>query len=158
MLKRFTELFSRFSVHVAPDDQEHALRLATTALMLEVARADLDIGDKELATVADLLCEDFELSRAESDALLIEATKCVESAVSSYPFTRRLIDNLSIEQRGLVIERLWQVALADDRLDKFEEATIRKLADLLYVPHSAFIRAKHAAQAPRSAAGTADDN
>jgi uncharacterized tellurite resistance protein B-like protein len=34
------------------------------------------------------------------------------------------------------------LALADDRIDKFEEHTIRQAADLLYLSHSRFIEAK----------------
>ncbi|MCB1737669.1 MAG: TerB family tellurite resistance protein [Gammaproteobacteria bacterium] len=146
MLNRLSALFANLSVK-AETDPEHALRLATATLMLEVAHADLNISSAELASVADLLHKDFELDRTETDALLQEATSTIEESVSSYPFTRCLIDNLSVDQRTLVIERLWRIALADNHLDKFEEATIRKLADLLYVPHSAFIRAKHSAQA-----------
>ena len=37
---------------------------------------------------------------------------------------------------------MWQVAYADDHLDPIEEAVIRKVAELLYVNHSEFIRAK----------------
>jgi uncharacterized tellurite resistance protein B-like protein len=37
---------------------------------------------------------------------------------------------------------MWRVAFADRRLDKYEEAQIRKIADLLYVPHKDFIRTK----------------
>ena len=37
---------------------------------------------------------------------------------------------------------LWRVAFADGRIDKYEEHLVRKAADLLYVPHRHFIRAK----------------
>ena len=37
---------------------------------------------------------------------------------------------------------MWQVAYADNVLDPIEEAIIRKVAELLYVNHSDFIRAK----------------
>jgi hypothetical protein len=37
---------------------------------------------------------------------------------------------------------MWRVAYADRRLDKYEEYQIRRLAELLHVPHQAYIRAK----------------
>jgi uncharacterized tellurite resistance protein B-like protein len=40
---------------------------------------------------------------------------------------------------------LWQVALADGRLDRFEEYALRKLGDLLHLSHADFIQAKLAA-------------
>jgi uncharacterized tellurite resistance protein B-like protein len=44
-----------------------------------------------------------------------------------------------------VIELLWRVALSDVHIDKYEEGLIRKVADLLFVPHVDFIQAKHRA-------------
>jgi uncharacterized tellurite resistance protein B-like protein len=41
---------------------------------------------------------------------------------------------------------LWQLAYADQTIDKFEEHLIRKLAELLHVPHKHFIQAKHSAK------------
>jgi uncharacterized tellurite resistance protein B-like protein len=46
-----------------------------------------------------------------------------------------------------IIERLWQIAFADNHLDKHEEHLVRKVADLLHVPHRDFIAAKKRARA-----------
>jgi uncharacterized tellurite resistance protein B-like protein len=37
---------------------------------------------------------------------------------------------------------MWRVAYADAELSAYEQHTIRKIADLLYVPHRAYIAAK----------------
>jgi len=37
---------------------------------------------------------------------------------------------------------LWQVSRADGRIDAHEEHLVRKVAELLYVPHSRFIQTK----------------
>ena len=37
---------------------------------------------------------------------------------------------------------LWDVAYADGRIDKYEDYTIRKISDLLYIKHADFIKAK----------------
>ncbi|POB71843.1 hypothetical protein CRN59_01860, partial [Vibrio vulnificus] len=37
---------------------------------------------------------------------------------------------------------MWEVAHADGEIDPLEDAVIRKTAELLYVDHSDFIRAK----------------
>ena len=41
---------------------------------------------------------------------------------------------------------MWRVAMADDALSRYEEHVIRKVADLLYLPHSDFMLAKREAQ------------
>ena len=37
---------------------------------------------------------------------------------------------------------MWRVAYADGRLDKYEEALIRQVAELTYVSHTDYIRTK----------------
>ena len=37
---------------------------------------------------------------------------------------------------------LWRVAVADGEISKYEDYLIRKIADLIHLPHSEFIRAK----------------
>ena len=53
---------------------------------------------------------------------------------------------MSMEKRVQLVEQLWRIAYADGVIDKYEEAAIRKASELLYVPHSDFIRAKFAAE------------
>ena len=38
--------------------------------------------------------------------------------------------------------RLWIVAFADGRLDKYEDAMVHKIGELLYVPRSEVMRRK----------------
>lgn len=40
------------------------------------------------------------------------------------------------------MKAMWEMAYADGNLDKYEDYIIRKVADLIYVPHTEFIRAK----------------
>ena len=45
-----------------------------------------------------------------------------------------------------VIEMMWQVVYADGVKDHYEEHLIRQVAELLYIPHADFIRARHKAE------------
>jgi len=40
------------------------------------------------------------------------------------------------------VESLWEVAYADQHLDRYEDHLVRKVADLIHVRHSDFIRTK----------------
>jgi hypothetical protein len=46
-----------------------------------------------------------------------------------------------------LLEALWRVARADATVHKYEEHLIRRIADLLHMPHSSFITAKLRASA-----------
>ena len=48
----------------------------------------------------------------------------------------------SPEEKIRLIELLWQIAYANESLHKYEEHLVRKIADLLHVPHKAYIAAK----------------
>lgn len=126
-------------------DPEHALRLATAALLVEMSRQDEHIHQAEQETISHALRERFGLSGAEVDELYRLAEEEVRDATDYYQFTSLLKDCLSPEQKERVVELLWRVAAADGHIDSFEEHMVRRIADLLYLSHSAFIRAKHRA-------------
>jgi uncharacterized tellurite resistance protein B-like protein len=52
----------------------------------------------------------------------------------------------SAEQKQRLIEHMWRVAHADEEVHMYEDHLVRKIAELLYVPHSQFIAAKHRAR------------
>lgn len=119
-----------------------ALHMAAAALLLEVSRADFDVRDEELKAITDALKRRFAFSDEETQALLDSALEQDKDAVSMHPFVRLINEHFSAAQKSRIIEDMWLVAYADRELDKYEEAQIRKIADLLYVPHKDFIRAK----------------
>ena len=124
-------------------DSQERLELALAALLVEMSRADFDESDEEHARIAELLAGHFELTDAEAAALVQRAGAANDRAVCLFDFTRALHESLDAEQKLGVIRLLWQVALVDDTLDKYEDYLVRKVADLLYVPHSEVIRLKH---------------
>ena len=56
--------------------------------------------------------------------------------------TTLINDQFNPEQKYRLIVALWQVANADGIISKHEDHLIRNVADLIYVSHSNFIRAK----------------
>lgn len=125
---------------------EHAVRIATAALLIETAGSDFEFDERERQELDRLIVKTYGLSQEECDDLLRIAETEVETSVSLDQFTRLLDRNLSPRQKRRVMELLWQVAFADGRIDKYEEYLIRRLADLLHVPHKVFILAKLAAE------------
>lgn len=138
-----------FDKHIAAElerpgaeHREHAYRLATGALLFEVSRADHHISRDEIDTITSLLQTRFGMADDETQVLVELAQRESEEAVSLYDFTRLVDARLSLEEKVRVVELLWEVAFADGSLDRYEEYTIRKLADLLHVSHRDFIAAK----------------
>jgi uncharacterized tellurite resistance protein B-like protein len=124
-------------------DREHALRIATAVLLIEVARADYAEDLSEDRATFALIKEFFDLRDGEAALLIDEARRQADHAISLQTFTRTLHEQLTVPEKHQVIEMLWKVALADERLDKYEDYVVRKVADLLYVPHSDLIRIRN---------------
>lgn len=128
------------------ESTERTLRLAAAALLVETARADFTECDTEITKLSQLLTTALKLRQAEVDDLITAARERVEDATSLYEFTRVINDNCSPEQKVRLIGAMWTVAFADGDVDKYEEHLIRNVADLIYVPHSAYIHCKLTAQ------------
>ena len=145
MLRKLTALFDSAFAHDNDDSgaREHGLRVATALLLIEVARADYADDLAEDATMLASLKQFFALDDAEAALLLEEARSTADRAVELQQFTRRLHEQLSVGEKQRVVEMLWQVALADRRLDKHEDHLVRRLAELLYVSHSDVIRIRN---------------
>jgi len=123
-------------------DAQQIMHLASAALLLEVSRADFDIQDEELVSIANSLTERFNFSKQEVNNLIELARTEQDSHISIHPFVKIINEECSADEKILLLEDLWRVAYADDKLDKYEEYQLRKIADLLYISHSVFIQTK----------------
>ena len=125
---------------------DHILKLTTAALLIEVSQADFELDAAEKARIVDTLRNTFNLNTMELDSLVTMAEEEVEQSTSLYQFTRLVNDFYDYEQKLTLISSMWQVAFADNNLDRYEEHLIRKVAELIYVTHKDFIRLKQTAR------------
>jgi uncharacterized tellurite resistance protein B-like protein len=112
---------------------QHALHLATAALLLEMMRMDSSVTAEETAAVTKALRTRFGLGAEEVETLMVLAADEARQATDYFQFTSLINKNFSTEQKVQVVEYLWQVAYADGHLDAHEQHFMRKIADLLYV-------------------------
>jgi len=129
-------------------DKEQLLQIATATLLLEVVRADFEIHKSELDKLYELLGNQFKLDEPALDQIVSEAQRNADHLVSLQHITRQLNEQFSEAEKTRIIEMMWEIVFADGNLDHYEEHLIRQVAELLYLPHSAFIRARHKAEPP----------
>ena len=150
MIRRIQKFFTdqiQSRVHGGQQSNEQALQLATAALLIEVTRADFHVEQSERRAVLSAVQGLFGLSRQETDELVAMAEEEVDGSVSLFQFTQLVDKEFSQQQKAAVIEMMWRVAFADLNKDHHEEYLVRKVADLLHVPHSTFIRTRHTVEA-----------
>jgi len=119
---------------------------------------DDEVKAQEREAVVRAVQSKFRLSDAETADLLHMAEEAAAAAVSDYEFTSLINRGFSPEQKVKVVEQLWRVAFADRELNMHEEHLVRRIAELLYVPHADFIAAKHRVQQEVSSQGGGHDH
>lgn len=128
------------------EERESALRLATAVLMVDVARADRIFDEAEFHRTLKLIERRFGLTTEEAAQLVNEADEQAVDLVSAYELTEVLHKNLEEEEKARIVGLLWDIAYADGALDKYEDALILKISDLLYVNRARVMRLKHDAE------------
>lgn len=139
MLKALKSLFDR-----SGDDQltAHSVEVAAAALLIEVGRADYESDADEQKAIIEAIRVGSGLEDGELESLVASAQESAERSTSLYEFTTLINAQYSMDEKFVLIEALWRVAAADGDIHRYEDHLIRRIADLLYVPHSDFIRAK----------------
>lgn len=136
---------------------EHALQLATAALLLEVSRADFEAADEERIAIQREVEQAFGLTPEETSALVELAEEETRGSISLYEFTHLVDRHFSPDQKRHIVELLWRIAFTDGVLEKNEEYVIRKIAKLLHVSHRDFIDTKLKARAKARRRGSSPE-
>lgn len=135
--------FEQHLAFLVPEDNvEETLQLAAAALFLEMMTMDDEIGLKEQEVILSLIQQNFSLNSEQATLLVELAEQQVKQATDYFQFTSLINKTYSLEQKIHLVESLWKIAFVDNVLDAKEEYFVRKIAELLHVPHSAFILAK----------------
>jgi len=125
-----------------PSAKEKRMHLACAALMTEVATIDNSYDEAETDALLTALKRQFHLTDADAAELQALAERERHDATSLYQFTSLVNEHCDREQKYQLVVGMWQVAYADGHLDKYEEYIIRRAAELMYLDHNDFIRAK----------------
>ncbi len=145
MLSSLKKIFAKVSAEnteTGQIDNEHDIRVATCALLVEIARIDETFTEQELALVLSILKEKYDLSAEHADALIAEAEAELKQSVDLWQFARLINDNYSNEEKIEIVETLWQIVYVDGKMDQYEHYLMNKLKNLLRLSHNQLIDAK----------------
>ena len=145
MLKKIRALFSEQPAKAVDDDA--ALHLAAAVLLIQVAKSDHRLESLELARIKNVLQRQWGVADHDIGDLMVVAHASSEEHVSLHTHVDLVNQNFSAKQKRDLVRGLWEVACADGDIHHYEELLVRRLADLIYVPHADFIRTKHEALA-----------
>ncbi len=141
-IKRFFDDNVLTNANSNSTDNEHAVRLAMASLMIEVAESDYHDAPEERESVLKIIKDSFDLSDTETNEIVELARQEHAESIDYFQFTSLINQHYSAAERIELIEKLWIIAFADNELDKHEEHVIRRIADLIHVAHSDFMKTK----------------
>ncbi len=145
MLKTLKDLFDSLvppAASASPASADHALHLAAAVMLVEVMRAAPEIKPVERQHVLQALRGKFDLHDDELARLVELAVAEARTSTDYFRFTNVINERFDMAQKIRMVEAMWGVAYADGHLDAHENHVMWRIADLLHVPHGAYISAK----------------
>ena len=130
------------------DERKPSFEIELTAAVLayEIARADGDIGDEELA----LLMEEIKIISKKVGKDENEIFRIIEiyskDSISFYEFVEDINSNYNKEEKHSLLKFMWDIAFADGKLDVNEERLIRRLAELIKIKDIEVLKLKDSAR------------
>ncbi|HYF57962.1 MAG TPA: TerB family tellurite resistance protein [Burkholderiaceae bacterium] len=135
MLRALKDFFDR-NIAPAPErDERRAIELATAALLVETLRIDAEILEPERAAALAAVRATFGLSEAEAGELLALAEQEIAQANDYFQFTSLINRHFTPERKLRVVEAMYRVAWSDAEFGPHERHLMRRIVDLLHVPH-----------------------
>jgi uncharacterized tellurite resistance protein B-like protein len=145
MIDILKQFFSKAAGNVpgtSDSESDHDIRVATCALLVEIAQIDEAFTQDELHRILSILKAKFGLSEEHAEALISEAEKALEDSVDLWQFARLINENYSNAEKIEVIETLWRIVYVDGKMDQYEHYLMNKLQHLLRLSHEDLINAK----------------
>lgn len=127
-----------------PRYRQDPLRLATAAVLLDIANADGTFSPAEDGNIGRFLAERFQLTPDDTEELVDAADEIRRNTVDHFALTNYIRKNSSLEDRIEIVKTMWRLVYSDGKLTDYEGYLVRKLADLLGLEHHVMIDAKSA--------------
>ena len=126
----------------AEEKRQDPLRLATAAILLDIAYADGNFTPAEDGDILGFLKRAFALDDGEARDLVAAAGEIRAHTIDHFALTNYIRKNSALERRIEIVRTMWRMVYSDGRLTDYENYLVRKLADLLGLEHHVMIGAK----------------
>ena len=116
----------------SPEDSGlSAVKLCVAVLLLRLVRSDGKAEMLELVSMSELLRKEFSLTQESLEKVFALANERESELVSTEVIVRDVCKELNGVHRVELLEYLWRLAFADDKIDDAEVALIQSIASQL---------------------------
>ena len=124
------------------EKRQDPLRLATAAILLDIAYADGTFTPAEDGDIVGFLKRAFALGDEEARELVAAAAEIRARTIDHFALTNYIRKNSPLQERIEIVRTMWRMVYGDGKLTDYENYLVRKLADLLGLEHHVMIGAK----------------
>jgi uncharacterized tellurite resistance protein B-like protein len=117
-------------------------QVATSALLIEIAKADGDFSDDERNRIFELMKNDFDLDDECVNELLELSEQKVKESISVYEFSSVINESFTQQEKFELMKNLWRIIYEDGKLDSHEDRLIKIIGSTLNLEHKDVIGAK----------------
>ena len=123
------------------NDSEEII-LASTCLLLSIARAD-DFVDKEEAKIINEILQDFfDITKEEAVSLIAKANIDLDKSTDYFSYGSKLNEHFSLTDKIDFISCIFEVAYSDGNYHYMEEHMIKKIAHMFHIENKDLINVK----------------
>lgn len=127
-----------------PPYRHDPLRLATAAVLLDIAHADGEFTPAEDGDIAGYLAKMFQLSGDDTRELIEAADEIRRKTIDHFALTSYIRKNMTAEQRLDIVKTMWRMVYSDGTLTDYEGYLVKKMGDLMGIERHVIIDAKSA--------------
>src|SRR5438874_2024883 len=109
----FAKLMQRFKASQQTEPEPDPLRLATAAVLLEIAHADGEFSPAEDGDVVGFLKGAFELGDEDARELIEEAEELRNRTIDHFALTNHIRMNSTLDQRREIVKTMWRIVYSD---------------------------------------------
>ena len=123
-------------------DQPGKIKIAATALMVEMANSDGSITEEEYESITNSIQKVFNIEIEKIKELIKISKEELKESVSLYEFSGVINENFSLDEKIELMDQLWRLIYTDNKLDKYEDKLIKQIGGMLKLDHREIINSK----------------
>ena len=149
MLEYLRKIFSdnklstgQSTINLSSDGRNRKVEIAACALFIEMAKADGEFSDEERKLIISEMKATFKLDDDYVNDLILLAEQRIKESVSLYEFTGIINTSFTHDEKIELIESLWKLIYKDEKLSKYEDHLIKRIAATINIEHKQIINSK----------------
>ena len=123
-------------------NDSHEIILASTCLLLSIAKADNNIDNKEISIIDDIIKDFFDITDEESSNILEQSKNDLKDSTDYFSYGKILNNHFSLNDKIDFISCIFEVAYSDGEYHYLEEHMIKKIAHMLNIENKDLINVK----------------